>query len=73
MCNFDRIDVFLTEYTVRTAEIRQKKGVNRRVESFFLSEENRGVESFLSESRQVSVSEKDFVFCMFLLIRYICC
>ena len=59
--------------TVRTAEIRQKKGVNRRVESFFLSEENRGVESFLSESRQVSVSEKDFVFCMFLLIRYICC
>ena len=31
--------------TVRTAEIRQKKGVNRRVESFFLSEKNLRVES----------------------------
>ena len=43
-------------YTVRTAEIRQKKGVNRRVESFFLSEKNQGVESLLSETRQNSVS-----------------
>ena len=42
--------------TVRTAEIRQKKGVNRRVESFFLSEKNQGVESLLSETRQNSVS-----------------
>ena len=42
--------------TVRTAEIRQKKGVNRRVESFFLSEKNRRVESWLSETRQNSVS-----------------
>ena len=39
-------------YTVKTVNSRQKKGLNRAVDSTFLSERDAAVESGLSEVRQ---------------------
>ena len=42
-------------YTVKTVNSRQKKGLNRAVETTFLSERDAAVESGLSKVRQENV------------------